>query len=125
MIYIYIYSNNIVSSFVPSAITQPFFELQTPDFAWKFVWIVQINYKSTKVQKVQKSTKKYISTKVLITQSFLELQTPDFAWKFICTVQPNEKVQKYKKYKSTKVQKYKSTKLQKYKSTKVQKYKKM
>merc|ERR1739838_1002418 len=88
-------------------------------------WIVQINYKSTKVQKVQKSTKKYISTKVLITQSFLELQTPDFAWKFICTVQPNEKVQKYKKYKSTKVQKYKSTKVQKYKSTKVQKYKKM
>merc|ERR1719219_2063313 len=118
MIYIYIYSNNIVSSFVPSAITQPFFELQTPDFAWKFVWIVQINYKSTKVQKVQKSTKKYISTKVLITQSFLELQTPDFAWKFICTVQPNEKVQKYKKYK-----KYKSTKSTK--STKVQKYRKI
>ena len=80
-----------LSSFIPSAITQPFFELQTPDFAWKFVWIVQINYKSTK------STKKYISTKVLITQSFLELQTPDFAWKFICTIQPNEKVQKYKK----------------------------
>ena len=25
-------------SFVPSAITQPFFELQPPDFAWKFVW---------------------------------------------------------------------------------------
>ena len=41
-------------SFVPNAITQPFFELQTPDFAWKFVWIVQIKYKSTKVQKVQK-----------------------------------------------------------------------
>ena len=40
---------SIVLSFVPSAITQPFFELQTPDFAWKFVWIVQINYKSTKV----------------------------------------------------------------------------
>merc|ERR1712020_217842 len=92
----------IVSSFVLSAITQPFFELQTPDFAWKFVWIVQVNYKSTK------STKKYISTKVLITQSFLELQTPDFAWKFICTVQPNEKVQKYKKYKCTK-----NTKVQK------------
>merc|ERR1711974_507051 len=83
----------------------------TPDFAWKFVWIVQINYKSTKVKKVQKSTKKYISTKVLITQSFLELQTPDFAWKFICTVQPNEKVQKYKKYKSTKVQKYRKINL--------------
>ena len=110
-----------MSSFVPSAITQPFFELQTPDFAWKFVWIVQINYKSTKVQKVQKSTKKYISTKVLITQSFLELQTPDFAWKFICTVQPNEKVQKYKKYKSTKVQKYRKIK----KCKKHKTYKKM
>jgi len=34
----------IVSSFVPSAITQPFFELQTPDFAWKFVWTVPTNY---------------------------------------------------------------------------------
>ena len=33
-----------VSSFVPSAITQPFFELETPDFAWKFVWTVSINY---------------------------------------------------------------------------------
>ena len=35
-----------------------------------------------KLQKY-KSTKKYISTKVLITQPFFELQTPDFAWKFI------------------------------------------
>ena len=37
-------SSSIVSSFVPSAITQPFFELQTPDFAWKFVWTVPTNY---------------------------------------------------------------------------------
>ena len=29
-------------------ITQPFFELQTPDFAWKFIWTVQPN---DKVQK--------------------------------------------------------------------------
>ena len=66
-------------------------------------------YKSTKSTK--KSTKKYISTKVLITQSFLELQTPDFAWMFICTVQPNEKIQKYKKMlKHKKHKKYKSTK---------------
>ena len=36
---------NIVSSFVPSAITQPFFELQTPDFAWKFVGTVPTNYR--------------------------------------------------------------------------------
>ena len=25
-------------------VTQPYFELQTPDFAWKFVWIVLTNY---------------------------------------------------------------------------------
>ena len=69
-----------------------------------------------KLQKY-KSTKKYISTKVLITQPFFELQTPDFAWKFIWTVEPNDKVQKYKiqKYKSTKykTKKYKNTKMQK------------
>ena len=51
---------------------------------------------------------KYISTKVFITQPFFELQPPDFAWKFIWTVEPNDKVQKYKNYKSTKVQKYKN-----------------
>ena len=49
-------------SFVPSAITQPFFELQTPDFAWKFICAVQPNekvqkYKSTKVQKYKKIKK--------------------------------------------------------------------
>ena len=50
----------------------------------------------------KKSTKKYISTKVLITQPFFELQTPDFAWKFIWTVEPNDKVQKVQKYKNAK-----------------------
>ena len=35
-----------MSSFVPSAITQSFFELQTPDFTWKFVWTVT-NYEKT------------------------------------------------------------------------------
>ena len=24
-------------------ITQPFFELQTSDFAWKFIWTVELN----------------------------------------------------------------------------------
>ena len=40
-------------------ITQPFFEVQTPDFAWKFICTVQPNekvqkykeYKSIKIQK--------------------------------------------------------------------------
>ena len=69
-------------------ITRSFLELQSPDFAWKFVWIVCTNYKSTKC------IKKYESTKVLITQPFFKLQTPDFALKFIWTVQTNDKVQK-------------------------------
>ena len=34
-----------MSSFVPSAITQPFFEVQIPDFAWKLVCAVPTNYK--------------------------------------------------------------------------------
>merc|ERR1711984_27058 len=83
-------------------ITQPFFELQTQDFAWKFIWTVQPNdkvqkykkYKSTKIQKY-KSTKlqKYKSTKY-----------------------------KTKKYKNTKTKKnaknVKSTKSTKYKNKK-------
>ena len=47
------------------AVTQPFFELQTPDFAWKFVWIVSANFeqnanfqkKKLKNVKSTKSTK--------------------------------------------------------------------
>ena len=35
---------NIMTVPIPSAITQPFFELQTSDFAWKFVWTVLTNY---------------------------------------------------------------------------------
>ena len=43
-------------------ITQSFLELQTPDFAWKFICTVQPNekvqkYKSTKVQKYRKIKK--------------------------------------------------------------------
>merc|ERR1712148_90900 len=70
-----------MSSFVPSAITRPFFELQTPDFAWKFVWTVPTNYE-----------KKFVITYIhnyAITQPFFELQTPDFAWKFVWTVPTN------------------------------------
>ena len=57
------------------AITQPFFELQTSDFAWKFIWSVKPNdkvykykkYKSIKVQKYKSTkykTKKYKNTKM-------------------------------------------------------------
>ena len=33
-------------------ITQPFFELQTPDFAWKFIWTVQPNDKVQKYKDI-------------------------------------------------------------------------
>merc|ERR1739842_85099 len=42
-----------MSSFVPSAITRPFFELQTPDFVWKFVWTVPTNYKKKELKHVK------------------------------------------------------------------------
>ena len=46
-------------------ITQPFFELQTPDFAWKFIWTVQPNDKVQKVQKYKRTkVQNYESTKV-------------------------------------------------------------
>ena len=73
-------------------------------------------YKSTK------STKKYISTKVLITQQFFEPQITDFAWKFIWTVKPNDKVQKVQKYK-VQNKKVQSTKIKK--CNKMQKIQKM
>ena len=38
------------------SITHSFLELQSPDFAWKFIWKVQINYKSTKKVHKYKST---------------------------------------------------------------------
>merc|ERR1711984_29872 len=50
-------------------ITQPFFELQTPDFAGKFIWTVEPNDKVQKYKKY-KSTKiqKYINIKVQSTK---------------------------------------------------------
>ena len=45
-------------------ITQPFFELLTSDFAWKFIWTVEPNdkvqkYKNTKIQKYKVQKKMY------------------------------------------------------------------
>ena len=57
------------------SITRSFFELETTDFAQKFVWTVRTKYKCKKVQKY----------KVLITKPFFELQTSDLTWKFIWT----------------------------------------
>ena len=58
-------------------ITRSFLELQSPNFAWKLVWIVQ------KISEKQNGRQ---ITKLSITRSFLELQSPDFAWKFVWTV---------------------------------------
>ena len=33
------------------SMTRSIFELEAWNFAWKFVWIIRTNYKSTKVQK--------------------------------------------------------------------------
>ena len=68
-----------MSSFVPSAITQPFFELQTPDFAGKFVWTVPTNYETFfLVRGVRRGVGSQGHQRV--TQPFFDLQIPDFAW---------------------------------------------
>ena len=69
-----------------------FFELEIPDFAWKFVRTVRIKYKTYK--------KFLISTKVQSTQTsaIFELQTSDFAKIKKCIIQKskNVKIQQYK-----------------------------
>ena len=101
-----------------ASLTQPFFELQTPDFAWKFVWIVQINYKSTKVQKVQKKYKKVHKYKSTHNSVIFRATDSRFCMEVHMhrpTKWESTKVQKAQKYKNIKVQQYK---IQKYKSTK-------
>ena len=46
------------------AVTQPFFELQTPDFAWKFVWIVSANFEQN--ANFQKKIKNVKSTNLIM-----------------------------------------------------------
>ena len=55
-----------MSSFVPSAITQPFFQLQTPDFAWKFVWTVPTNYEKKICNYVITYIRNYVITKFIL-----------------------------------------------------------
>ena len=65
-------------------ITQSFFELQTPDFVWKFIYGLSnqvIKYKSTKSRKVQNSTE----------------------------IKKQKKGKKYKKYKFKNIKRTKST----------------
>ena len=72
------------------AITQPFFELQTPDFAWKFVWTVPSKWTPCKEKLAWNPCKKIPWTMELaINQPFFELDNHDFARKFVWTIQKN------------------------------------
>ena len=96
-----------MSSFVPSEITEPFFELQTPDFAWKFVWTVWTNFDKI-LKKMKKKLRKWRNA---ITQPFFELQTPDFAWKLVWTVWTDyDKILKKMKKMKKKCKKHKKKK---------------
>ena len=47
-------------------VTQPFFELHSPDFAWKLVWILLTNFEEhANFQKKEKKCKNVKSTKKL------------------------------------------------------------
>ena len=59
-------------------VTTPFLELQTSNFAWKFIWTVPTHYEKKIVRGVRRGN--FV---------IFELQTPDFAWKFIWTVPTN------------------------------------
>ena len=56
------------------AITQPFFELQTPDFAWKFVWTVPSKWASMQRKICLEINARTIpwTMELTITQPFLE-----------------------------------------------------
>ena len=71
-----------MSSFVPNAIT--LFELQTSDFAWKFIWTIPKKMASMQRKICMEST---WTMELAITQQFFELDmelsiTQDFAWNF-------------------------------------------
>ena len=51
------------------AITQPFFELQTPDFAWKFVWIISANFEQN--ENLHKKIKKNVKSKKKLSPNCL------------------------------------------------------
>ena len=72
------------------SITRSFFELETPDLAWKFVWTIRTKYKTYK--KFLKSTKVQ-STHNSASYRLQILHGSSY--------RPNYKVQKYKKFKST------------------------
>merc|ERR1712030_178599 len=79
-------------------ITQPFFELQTPDFAWKFIWTAEPNdkvqkYKSIKKTKVQSTKQK--SIKIQKRKKMQKIQK----------MPKCKKRKKHKKHKSTKIKK--------------------
>ena len=41
-------------------VTPPFFELHTPDFAWKFIWRVLTNYEKNFSQRGQKNGRHWV-----------------------------------------------------------------
>ena len=67
------------------SITRSFFELETPDLAWKFVWNIRTKYKPYK-----KFFKKYKSTHNSASYRLQILHGSSY--------RPNYKVQKYKKF---------------------------
>ena len=77
------------------SITRSFFEVETPDFAWKFVWTVRTKYTHKKVQSTHNST--IFELQILHGSSY----------------GLSDQIKKYKSTLRTKVQKYRSTNVQK------------
>ena len=87
------------------SITRSFFELETPDLAWKFVWTVRTKYTHKKVQSTHNSA--IFQVQILHGSSYgLSNQIKKYKSTLRTKVQKyrstNEQRKKYKMYKNTK-----------------------
>ena len=72
------------------AITQPFFELQIPDFVWKFIWTVPTKL-ATLQRKIgmESMQENSMDHGISYNSAIFELDNQHFAWKFVWTIQKN------------------------------------
>ena len=81
------------------SITQSFFELQTPNLAWKFVWTVQPTDKVQKVATRQKTIKMQKCKKMQKMQIYKKMQNTKCKYIKKNAKHKTQKSKKHKKYK--------------------------
>ena len=82
-------------------ITRSFLELQSPDFAWQFVWTVWTNSKNKMATKTKMAAKKQNGRQKTKWPSNTSYRVQILHESLYGQSEQNTKVQNYKKYKST------------------------